>query len=163
MPATKHIRQQIREKVQTTLTGLTTTGANVFMTRNNPLSEDEGELPGLLIGSDPQTPTIDRVVQRSQGCAAAGIRRANQRTMRLPVRGYHKVVASLENVLDTVAKEVEVAMFADPLLGGVAFELRLMDTTITTDGSGDKPVGMVEMNFEVDYWCVEGAPDVVTN
>ena len=42
-----HIRKQIRDAVKTALTGLTTTGANVFSGRVSPLKESE--VPGLLI------------------------------------------------------------------------------------------------------------------
>ena len=39
-----HIRQQIRERAGTVLTGLTTTGSNVFETRIYPLSNTLNEL-----------------------------------------------------------------------------------------------------------------------
>lgn len=42
-----HIRQQIRERAGTVLTGLTTTGSNVFETRIYPLSNTN--LPALAI------------------------------------------------------------------------------------------------------------------
>ena len=42
-----HYRQQIRERVATTLTGLTTTGSNVFQSRVYPI--ENTELPCLLI------------------------------------------------------------------------------------------------------------------
>ena len=42
-----HIRQQIRERAGTVLTGLTTTGTNVFETRIYPLSNTN--LPALAI------------------------------------------------------------------------------------------------------------------
>ena len=42
-----HIRQQIRERVGTTLTGLTTTGSNVFQSRVSNL--EESNLPAIII------------------------------------------------------------------------------------------------------------------
>ena len=42
-----HIRQQIRERVGTTLTGLTTTGSNVFQSRVYNL--EDSKLPAIII------------------------------------------------------------------------------------------------------------------
>ena len=42
-----HIRQQIRERVGTTLTGLSTTGSNVFQSRVFNL--EESNLPAIII------------------------------------------------------------------------------------------------------------------
>ena len=42
-----HLRQQIREQIGTTLTGLTTTGSNVFQSRVYQL--EDSNLPALLI------------------------------------------------------------------------------------------------------------------
>ena len=44
-----HIRQQIREKFGTLLTGLTTTGSNVYQSRVYPL--ENANLPALIIVS----------------------------------------------------------------------------------------------------------------
>ena len=48
-----HIRQQIRERAGTVLTGLTTTGSNVFETRIYPLSNTN--LPALAIYTKNET------------------------------------------------------------------------------------------------------------
>ena len=42
-----HLRQQIRERIGTTLTGLSTTGSNVFQSRVYPL--EDTNLPALVI------------------------------------------------------------------------------------------------------------------
>ena len=42
-----HVRQQIREEIGTTLTGLTTTGSRVYQSRVYPL--ESGGTPALLI------------------------------------------------------------------------------------------------------------------
>jgi hypothetical protein len=42
-----HVRQQIRERIATTITGLTTTGSNVYQSRVYPL--DSVSLPALLV------------------------------------------------------------------------------------------------------------------
>ena len=62
-----HIRQQIREALGTQLTGLATTGANVFQTRIYPIEDDE--LPCLTISNESEENeylnlNIPRTVQR---------------------------------------------------------------------------------------------------
>ena len=42
-----HLRQQIRERIGTTLTGLSTTGSNVYQSRVYQL--EDSNLPALLI------------------------------------------------------------------------------------------------------------------
>ena len=48
-----HVRQQIRERLGTVLTGLTTTGSNVFESRVYPL--ETASLPSLLIYTKSET------------------------------------------------------------------------------------------------------------
>ena len=48
-----HVRRQIREQVGTVLTGLTTTGSNVYQSRVYPL--EDGNLPGLVIYTKSET------------------------------------------------------------------------------------------------------------
>ena len=62
-----HVRQQIREKIGTTLTGLTTTGSNVYQSRVYPL--ENINLPALIIytkseTSEPIVIGTDRVISR---------------------------------------------------------------------------------------------------
>ena len=48
-----HVRKLIRDDIETTLTGLATTGANVYQTRVYPIAEDR--LPGLAIYTSSET------------------------------------------------------------------------------------------------------------
>ena len=52
-----HIRQQIRERIATNVTGLATTGSNVYQSRVYPMAS--GNLPGLLIYSTSEDSEID--------------------------------------------------------------------------------------------------------
>ena len=52
-----HVRQQIRERVATTLTGLTTTGSRVYQSRVYPLGPNN--LPGLLVFTSSESSEVD--------------------------------------------------------------------------------------------------------
>ena len=52
-----HVRQQIREQVATTVTGLATTGSNVFQSRVYPLSDSN--MPALLVYSTSEDSATD--------------------------------------------------------------------------------------------------------
>ncbi len=52
-----HVRQQIRERIATTITGLSTTGSNVFQSRVYPLDVDS--LPALLVYTISESSDVD--------------------------------------------------------------------------------------------------------
>ncbi len=142
-----HIRQQIRERVTTDLTGLTTTGSNVFQSRVYPLQS--GELPGILIytNSEESMP----VVQDAN--------RLLERNLRLSVEAYAEGTANFDDTIDTICKEVETALASDRTLNSLAKDCYLTSTDITLEGSGDKPLGYAQMIFTVEYMTLERSPD----
>lgn len=71
-----HLRRQIRERVGTTLTGLSTTGSNVFQRRMYPM--ESAGLPGLYIYTQNEEVSID----------AMGATRTVGRDLKLIVKGY---------------------------------------------------------------------------
>ena len=83
-----HIRQQIRERVATTLTGLTTTSSNVFQSRVYPL--ENANLPAIIIytKSEDSEPVV------------IGTNRLMNRELTLAVEAY---VKSVSNSDDTIA------------------------------------------------------------
>jgi hypothetical protein len=143
-----HVRQQIREQVGTTLTGLTTTGSNVFQSRVYPLAASN--LPGLLIYTLVETSDLD----------AMGSSQDLMRNLSLAIEGYAKASANLDDTLDTIAKEVETALAADTKLNGLAKNCHLSGTEIQLNGDGDQPIGVVAMTFSVTYRTAHNTPDV---
>ena len=96
-----HVRQQLRERAATTLTGLTTTGTKVYQSRVYPLGA--ANLPGLLI----YTKSED-----SEAVTMSGARTL-LRNLSLVIEGYVKAVSNYDDTVDTIAKEVETAMGND--------------------------------------------------
>ena len=141
-----HVRQQLRERAATTLTGLTTTGSKVYQSRVYPLGA--ANLPGLLI----YTKTEDSEIVTMSGA------RTLLRNLSLVIEGYVKAVSNYDDTVDTIAKEVETAMGNDVTLNGLAKNSYLESTEIEYDGEGEKPVAVVSLTYTVEYMTKENAP-----
>ena len=143
-----HLRRQIREAVATAVTGLTTTGARVFQSRVYPLQDTE--LPALLVYSrseisEPVTIHSPRMLDRA---------------LDLEIVAVAKATADLDDTLDQICKEVEIAL-AMPLAGlaSLAETISLQSTDIELRGETEKPTGRATMTYRVDYFNLENAPD----
>jgi hypothetical protein len=139
-----HFRQQIRERVATTLTGLTTTGSNVFQSRVYPI--EESKLPCLLIYTKDET---------SEPLAMSPPR-SIEKILSLVVEAYVKANNNFDDTIDTICKEVEQALYADRLINNLAKDSFLTNTEINFNSDGDNPVGIVVMTFEIAYHHTEG-------
>lgn len=145
-----HLRRQIREAIATAVTGLTTTSTRVFQSRVYPL-ERGTDLPGLLVFSLAET-------SERRTMPAPGLM---ERTLRVQVVAVARALADLDDTLDGICKEVEVAL-AMPCaaLAGLAKTITLTSTDIELQGTSDRPVGQAAMTYEVVYMAAENAPDV---
>jgi hypothetical protein len=144
-----HLRRQIREGVAAAITGLATTGANVFQSRVYPLQTTD--LPALLVHTDSETSEVLTIHSP----------RELQRRVEVRVVAVAKAAADLDDTLDQIAKEVEVAL-AMPVsaLAGIAKEITLTAISIDMQGSAEQPVGALTMTYQADYFTAENAPDV---
>jgi hypothetical protein len=139
-----HFRQQIRERVATTLTGLATTGTNVFQSRVYPI--EENKLPCLLIYTKDET---------SEPLAMSPPR-SIEKVLNLVVEAYVKTNNNFDDTIDTICKEVEEALYTDRLINNLAKDSFLTNTEINFNSDGDNPVGIVVMTFEIAYHHTEG-------
>lgn len=144
-----HVRRQIREAIGTAVTGLVTTGANVFQSRVYPVQTSE--LPCLLINT------------RNESSAVITIHGPPmlERTLNVEVHALAKATADLDDVLDGICKEVEVVL-ADPVAGlsSLARSITLTSTDFELQGTAEKPAGRATLVYEVAYFTLENAPDV---
>jgi len=143
-----HIRQQIREYFGTTLTGLTTTGSNVYESRVYPI--ENTKLPALVIYT--KSETSEPIV--------IGTDRLMSRELSVVVEGYAKATSNFDDTIDTISKEVEEAISADRTLGGLAKDTYIESTEIEYTGDGEQPVGYVTLTFLTNYYVQETNPDV---
>ena len=142
-----HLRRQIRERAATTLTGLTTTGSNVFQSRVYPM--ESAGLPGLCIYTTEET-----VEMQSMGAT-----RHVSRDLTLIVEGYATASANVDDTLDQIGKEIEVAMSGDITLNDLAQDSYLSSVEITLSGDGSTGIGKITHSYTVVYQNAENAPD----
>ena len=135
-------------KEGTVLTGLTTTGSNVFETRIYPL--ENTNLPALVIytkneTSEPLVISTNRLMSRE---------------LELIVEIYVKQTSNFDDQVDKICKEVEVAISADTTLNGLAKDCFLQSTEIEYNTEGEQPLSYAVLTFLTNYYVQETAPDV---
>ena len=141
-----HLRQQIRERIATDVTGLSTTGSNVFQSRIYPV--EDGSLPCLLV----YTTTEDSEVTEMASP------RPMTRILNVVIQG---IVGATQpdDSLDNISKEVEAVMAGDVNINSLADSSYLSSTEIEVNADGAKPIGVVRLNYVVEYRNVDNNPE----
>ena len=141
-----HLRQSIRERVATDVTGLTTTGSNVFQTRLYPV--ESASLPCLLVYTTSEESEVDEMASP----------RPMTRSLNVVVQG---IVSSTQpdDTLDLISKEVEGALAGDVTINSLASNSYLSSTEIEINADGSKPVGIVMLNYVVEYRNLDNNPE----
>jgi hypothetical protein len=142
-----HLRRQIRERVATTLTGLSTTGSNVFQSRIYPM--ESAGLPGLCVYTQ----------EESVGIQSMGGTRNVSRDLTLIIEGYASASSNIDDTMDAIGKEVEVAMAGDIEINNLAQDSYLSGVEITLSGDGSTGIGKITHSYTVVYQNAENAPD----
>jgi len=143
-----HVRKLIRDDIETTLTGLATTGANVYQTRVYPIAEDR--LPGLAIYTSSEATDY----------ATINPPRTQIRTLSVSVDVYAKAVTGYDDTLDAACVEIEEALYTDRTRGGNAKDTRITAFDSDFSGDGDQPVARATLTVEVDYVTLENDVEV---
>ena len=142
-----HVRKTIREYFGTQLTGLTTTGSNVFESRVYPMQSSK--LPAVLIYT----------TSEESAESAFSSKRVQNRVLDVMVEGYVRAIANFDDTLDQIATEVEGAILDDPTLGGIAVNTELTGTEANYSGDSEQPVGTIRLTFQVQYRTETGQPE----
>lgn len=145
-----HVRTQCRDAAKTAVTGLTTTGASVFAARPKSRPVQENELPCLLVYTQEE--------ESEQVSGQQGTRRM-ARAVQLVVHGYAQGTGDIDKTLDTIAKEVEVALAANPTLTGKCKDLYLTGTVKESDAEAKQPTWEIVLTFTCEYSTREDLPD----
>jgi hypothetical protein len=134
-----HARQQIREQLETTLTGLNTTGSNVFANRAYDTASAH-LLPALTIY------TLDEDLGEESG-------NKQMRILNVVIEARAKQSVNLDNTLDTIGAEVESALFAsaDTTLNGKCKSFNYESMDIALSGEAEQPIGLMTMRFIAQY------------
>lgn len=145
-----HIAQQVRQAVGTALTGLTTTGARVYVNRTDATPLHDGEYPGLIV-----TGGGEDIANADLGGDTL------QRDMRIKVSVLVKVTDNVEDQLDDIRSEVETALAPRLLLDVGSVQLLytgMSDPEI--DESLDQAVMAADLNFSYTVFTSRNAPDL---
>ncbi len=143
-----HVCNQIKDAVATLVTGLATTGANVFTSRYRVIQQSA--LPSLSVFA------TNEIVNLESGTLDAPMRQLGLR-----IQGTVESTSSLDDTLETILKEVEVALGADITIGGLAIGLDLSTWSKTCNDEGEKPVGIIDIDYLVHYRTPFGDPETV--
>lgn len=134
-----HIRQQIRTRVVSDLTGLPLTGGNIQDTRLYNLTQSQ--LPCLEIYTENENSEISTI----------GPDVTLDRELDLIIIGYAEANTGIEDTLDTIALQVENALGADLSLNNLAVTQYLENTVIAFTSEGEKPIGTVTLSYKIRY------------
>ena len=134
-----HLRREIKERVATILTGLSSTGSNVFQSHVCSLENDD--LPSLCIY------TQDLEIE----VGASGDPRFYHSTMILIADGYAQTSSNLDDQLDQIGIEVQVAIAGDIYIYNLVKDSYLSSVDISYSGEGTSPIGIIRHNYSVLY------------
>ena len=141
-----HLRQSIRERIATDVTGLSTTGSNVFQSRVYPV--EDASLPCLLVYTTSEESEVTEIASP----------RPMTRFLNVIVQGVVGATTP-DDTLDDISKEVEVALAGDVSINNLANNSFLSSTTIEFNAEGAKPIGTVMLNYIVEYRNVDNNPE----
>lgn len=142
-----HVRKQIRDALATAVTGLATTGANVYTSRVYPISS--ASLPALLVYTQDESSKYLTVSQP----------RTIMRTLTAIIEIYVQGNTTYDDTIDSIAAEVETAL-NDVTLSGIAKDLMITGFTAEFSGDPDQPVATARLSIDVEYVTIEQSPEV---
>ena len=138
-----HERKLIRQAMVAKLAALVTSvGGRVFKTRLEPIKTVE--LPCLNV----YTTDVETISEDSADTAP----RELKRTARIAVDAWTTATDNVDDEVDDLAEEVEAAMDDDVFLG-IAFidDVILQSTEVGLSTQGNRPMGVVHLEFAVTY------------
>lgn len=148
-----HARQQIRAAAAVELTGLPTTGANVFPGRVRPLGKDAAA--SLFVYSLEEESSVSAM-------SSMGKAPRLDRPLTLVVEGRVSQGGAddPEDALDQIASEVETRL-GPSTLGGRLLELTLTHTELQIVAQGEAIIGAIILKYRALYRTAEGAPETL--
>lgn len=143
-----HIRQQLREAVAAAVTGLTTTGSRVFQSRAYPLQISD--VPCLVVTTDGDSIEQETVHHPY----------IQSRQVQLRIEGYAVGTTNLDDTLDGICKEVEIAVDNATLsmVDDIGFAGTQLDTANVP--GAEKPVGKLTLIYRITVRTMSNSPDV---
>lgn len=135
-----HARKQIRDQIVTTLTGLATTGSNVFASRMWPMAEEQ--MPGLIVYTVSED--SEAVAQSSSGYTLG-------RVLNVSIDAYVAAAVNVDDLVDQIAVEIEEALAGDAALDALVERSVLTRTEIILEGNGEHETAITKFQYEIRY------------
>ena len=134
-----HVRQQIRDRVATLVTGLPTTGSSVYKMRRYAL--DDAKLPAICVYTTDESSSLITIGSRT-------LRRVINVVVDIIIKGSS---TSVSDSLDTICVSAEEAMAADFTLNGLAKSSVLTSSEIDVNVEGEKSIASARLVYAVEY------------
>ncbi len=144
-----HARASVRQAIVTALTGLTTTGSRVGGRLLHTAAPAATPCLSVIVAGSPET--WSGAMMHENGSVEA-------RDLPVTIEGRIYALTGYEDTLDTIAAEVETALQGNAALAALCSEVRLISTQVEIDGEGEKPVGLLTMEWLVTYRVNRTAP-----
>jgi hypothetical protein len=134
-----HVRQQIRDRMQSVLlAGVTSTSGRVYTSRVYALSQLA--LPSVTISFDSERSSLITMGLRTM-----------DRDVNIVVDVYASATSDLDDALDDICVEVEESIAGDFTMNGLAKSCILTSTDLSLTGGSDTPIGVARLNYTVSY------------
>jgi hypothetical protein len=143
-----HVRKVIRDQITTAVTGLVTTGLNVYKSRVYPLAQ--GKLPGICVYTNSESSDYLTISQP----------RSIERKLSVSVEVYVKGTTNYDDELDQICSEIEVALYTSSSIVAPIRDLQITNFASEYNGDGDQPICAARLSVDVIYLTEEGAPEV---
>lgn len=134
-----HVRQQIRDRVATLVTGLPTTGANVYKMRRYAL--DDSKIPAICVYTMDESSSLITIGTRT-------LRRAINVAIDIIIKGGSDTVS---DSVDTICVSAEEAIAGDFTLNGLAKSCILTSTEIDINVEGERSIASARLVYTVEY------------
>jgi len=136
-----HVRQQIREAIANAITGLLTTGDNVYQSRVYPHTS----LPCLSVYTKEEEAEIDSINSP----------RSSRRELSIAIEIRAQQTSDVDDKIDDISAEVEEVLGADSTVSGLAKDIRYDGVIIEFEDGGQQPTALATMNYTVIYRVLE--------
>jgi len=146
-----HARKIIRDELKTILTGLTTTGTNIFFDTIYNIKNDQ--VPALLIFTKNETVENKTIGQP----------RIEDRILYIDIIGLVKTTIDYQDTCDQIALEVENAINSSLNLNGKAKYIILNDIDTEYNDDLEKPLGSIKLGYSVMYRVNTNNLEVISN
>lgn len=144
-----HVRTQIRKQIVKALTGLPTTGDNVFVDYIYSVSDKSLPCLSVVTGSD----TYERMTLGKPSILDV--------TTEFNIYAACKINDTYQDTAEQILLEIQQAINSDVTLNQMVMGCFITNANVTTDNEADKPLAFLEVGITTRYRIREDNPEVI--